>query len=163
MGRTGSIVNVVRAGSFAIDCAGFCTVGVSTLVRTDFFTTFLVFLAGAGAVFAVITCTISPVFPSVRLSPPKVDGASACARAPAMKAIESNAVASAKKIRGLRTSARYAGNHRLWQAFFSKKLPRVAALPRPRHAVASRSGIVSRQENNLTQILAGDRTSGRGQ
>src|SRR5262249_40005585 len=79
------------------------------------------FLASVGAVFAVITCTTSPVFPPVGVSLPKVDGANACARAPATKTVENNAVASAKKIGGLRTSARYAGNHKLWQAFFSKK------------------------------------------
>jgi hypothetical protein len=84
---------------------------------------FLVFLESAGAVFAVITCTTPPVVSSVRLSPPNVDGASACARAPALKATESNAVPSAKKIRGLRTSARYAGNHKSWQAFFLIKNP----------------------------------------
>ena len=43
------------------------------------------------------------------------------ARAPALKVTETNAVASAKKIGRLRTSARYAGNHKPWQAFFSIK------------------------------------------
>jgi hypothetical protein len=56
------------------------------------------------------------------VSPPKVEGAKPWARAPALNATETNAVASAKKIRGLRTSARYAGNHKLWQAFFSTKI-----------------------------------------
>ena len=72
----------------------------------------------AGVLFAVITCTRSLVVPSVRLSPPNVDGASACARAPVLKTTETNAVATAKKIGRLRTSARYAGNQKPWQAFF---------------------------------------------
>jgi hypothetical protein len=83
---------------------------------------FLVFLEIAGAVFAVITWTISSVTSLLRLSRPKVDGARPWARAPALNVTETNAVASAKKIRGLRTSARYAGNHKLWQAFFSTKI-----------------------------------------
>jgi hypothetical protein len=40
---------------------------------------------------------------------------------PALNVTESNAVASAKKSGGLRTSARYAGNHKSWQAFFFDK------------------------------------------
>src|SRR5262249_14715490 len=114
MGRTGSMVKVAREGAFSIDCVAFCAAsdtGFSWLRRTDAFTSLLVLLAIAGVVFAVITCTRSLVVPSVRLSPPSVDGASACARAPALKTTESNAVASAKKIGRLRTSARYAGNH----------------------------------------------------
>ena len=39
---------------------------------------------------------------------------------PALNVTESNAVASAKKS-DLRTSARYAGNHKPWQAFFFDK------------------------------------------
>jgi hypothetical protein len=58
---------------------------------------------------------------SLRLSPPNEDGARPCARAPALKVTETNAVASAKKIRRPRTSARYAGNHKPWQAFFFDK------------------------------------------
>ncbi|PYK28395.1 MAG: hypothetical protein DME59_02640, partial [Verrucomicrobia bacterium] len=106
---------------FAIDCVAFCAasdIGFSALVRTDSFTSFLVFLAIAGVLFAVITCTRSLVVPSVRLSPPNVDGASACARAPVLKTTETNAVATAKKIGRLRTSARYAGNQKPWQVFF---------------------------------------------
>src|SRR4030095_692307 len=71
-------------------------------------------------VFAVITCTKPLVVSSVRLSPPNVEGASACARAPALKVTETNAVASAKKIGCRRTRARYAGNEEPWQAFFYK-------------------------------------------
>jgi hypothetical protein len=95
-------------------------------VCTDSVRSFLVFLEIAGAVFAVITWTTSfltsgprfVVTSSLRLSPPNVDGASPCARAPALKVTETNAVASAKKIGRLRTSARYAGNHKPRQAFF---------------------------------------------
>jgi hypothetical protein len=90
-------------------------------VRTDSVRSFLVFFEIDGAVFAVITWTTSFVTSSLRLSPPNVDGASPCARAPAPKVAETNAVASAKKIGRLRTSARYAGNHKPWQAFFSIK------------------------------------------
>jgi hypothetical protein len=79
---------------------------------------FLVFLEIAGAVFAVITWTTSFVTSSLRLSPPNVDGAKPWARAPALNVTETNAVASAKKICRPRTSARYAGNHKPWQAFF---------------------------------------------
>jgi hypothetical protein len=50
-----------------------------------------------------------------------VDGAKPWARAPELNVTETNAVATAKKIRGLRTSARYAGNEKPWQAFFSIK------------------------------------------
>jgi hypothetical protein len=92
--------------------------GFSVLVRADVFTGFLVFLPIVGAVFAVITCTRSFVVASLRLSPPNVAGASACARAPALNVIKGNAIASARKIGRLRTSARYAGNQKLWQAFF---------------------------------------------
>jgi hypothetical protein len=58
---------------------------------------------------------------SLRLSAPNVGGARPCARAPALKVTETNAVASAMKIGRPRTSARYAGNHKPWQAFFSIK------------------------------------------
>jgi hypothetical protein len=87
-------------------------------VRADSVRSFLVFLEIDGSVFAVITWTTSFVTSSLRLSPPNVGGASPCARAPALKVTETNAVASAKKIRRPRTSARYAGNHKSWQAFF---------------------------------------------
>jgi hypothetical protein len=90
-------------------------------VRTDSFRSFLVFLEIDGSVFAVITWTTAFVASSLRLSPPNVDGASPCARAPTLKVTETNAVASAKKSDGLRTSARYAGNQKPWQAFFSIK------------------------------------------
>jgi hypothetical protein len=56
------------------------------------------------------------------LSLPNDDGAKPWARVPALKVTETNAVASAKKMRGLRTSARYAGNQKSWQAFFSTKI-----------------------------------------
>ena len=82
---------------------------------------FLVFLEIDGAVFAVITWTTSFMASSLRLSPPKLDGAKPWARAPALNVTETNAVASAKKSGCLRTSARYAGNHKSWQAFFSIK------------------------------------------
>jgi len=73
---------------------------------------FLVFLEIAGSVFAVITWTESFVTSLLRASPPNEDGARPWARAPAPNVTEINAVASAKKIRSLRTSARYAGNHK---------------------------------------------------
>ena len=133
MGRTDSIVKVAREGAFSTaregafstTCAGFfeaTRTGFSALVRTDSFRSFFVFLETDGSVFAVITWTTSFLTSSLRLSPPNEDGASPCARAPALKVTETNAAASAKKIRGLRTSARYAGNHKSWQAFFSTKI-----------------------------------------
>jgi len=95
--------------------------GFSVLVRSDSVRSFLVFLEIAGSVFTVITWTTSFVTSLLRLSPPRVDGARPWARAPALKITETNAVASAKKIRRSRTSARYAGNEKQWQAFFSIK------------------------------------------
>ena len=118
------MVKVAREGAFSTACVGFCAAtrtGLSALVRTDSVRSFLVFLEIAGAVFAVITWTTSFVTSSLRLSPPNVDGAKPWARVPALKATETNAVASAKKIRRPRTSARYAGNEKPWQAFFSIK------------------------------------------
>ena len=115
----------VATGAFSTACVGFCAAtrtGFSALVRTDSVRSFLVFLEIDGAVFAVITWTTSFVTSSLRLSPPNVVGARPCARAPALKVTETNAVASAKKIGRLRTSARYAGNHKPWQAFFSIKI-----------------------------------------
>jgi hypothetical protein len=93
-------------------------------VCTDSARSFLVFLEIDGAVFAVITWTTSFVTSSLRLSPPNVDGAKPWARAPTLNVTETNAVASAKKIDRPRTSARYAGNHDPWQAFFSIKIVR---------------------------------------
>src|SRR5436305_2558912 len=104
-------------------CAGF-SAGTrsrfSALMGTDSFTACLVFLAIFGPVFAVITCTKPLLLSSVWLSPPNVAGASAWARTPALKAIETDAVASARKNGRLRTSARYARNQNRWQAFSSK-------------------------------------------
>ena len=117
---------VAREGAFfSTACVGFCAArrtGFSALVRADSVRSFLVFLEIDGAVFAVITWTTSFVVSVLRLSPPNVVGASACARVPALKATETNAVASARKILRLRTSARYAGNEKPWQAFFSIKI-----------------------------------------
>jgi hypothetical protein len=90
-------------------------------VRTDSFRSFLVFLEIDGSVFAVITWTTAFVASSLRLSPPNEDGARPWACAPALNVTETNADASAKKNGGLRTSARYAGNHKPWQAFFFDK------------------------------------------
>ena len=114
-------MKVALEGAFASGWVGFCAAtvtGFSALVRAVFFATCFVICAILGAVFAVITWTISLVVPSMRLSPPNVDGASACARAPALKVTKSDAVASARKIGRLRTRARYAGNQKAWQAFF---------------------------------------------
>ncbi|PYI80769.1 MAG: hypothetical protein DMF05_05310 [Verrucomicrobia bacterium] len=97
-------------------------------MRTDSVKSFFVFLETVGAVFAVITWTTSFVTSSLRLSPPKVDGAKPWPRAPALNVTETNAVASAKKIAGLGTRARYAGNHKPWQAFFSIKIVRASSL-----------------------------------
>jgi len=47
--------------------------------------------------------------------------------------------------------------------FFFDKFFGGCRLPRPPHAPASCSEIVSRPGNNLVQIRAADRTSGRGQ
>jgi len=91
-------------------------------VRTDSARSFLVFLEIDGSVFAVITWTTSFVASSLRLSPPKLDGAKPWARPPALNVTEANAVASAKKSGRPRTSARYAGNYKPWQAFFSIKI-----------------------------------------
>jgi len=105
--------------------AGFCAAtrtGLSALGCDGFVRSFLVFLDIDGSVFAVITWTTSFVTSSLRLSPPNEEGAKPWARAPALNVTETNAVASAKKIVGLRTSARYAGNHKSWQAFFSTKI-----------------------------------------
>ena len=49
------------------------------LVPTDSVKSFFVFLETVGAVFAVITWTTSFVTSSLRLSPPKVDGADVAA------------------------------------------------------------------------------------
>jgi hypothetical protein len=69
----------------------------------------------------VITWTTSFATSSRGVSPPNVAGAKPCARAPALNVTGTNAAASAKKIRSLRTRARYAGNQKSWQAFFSPK------------------------------------------
>lgn len=117
-------MKVERAGAFSTSCVGFCAatrIGFSVLVRTDSVRSFRVFLEIAGAVFAVITWTTSFVVSSLRLSPPKLDGAKPWARALALNVSETNAVASARKSGRLRTSARYAGNHKPWQAFFFDK------------------------------------------
>ena len=126
------MVKVAREGAFSTACVGFCgaarggfsaatRTGFSALVRTDSVRSFRVFLEIAGAVFAVITWTTSFVASSLRLSPPKLAGAKPWACAPALNVTETNAVASAKKNDCLRTSARYAGNHKPWQAFFFGK------------------------------------------
>jgi len=115
---------LARDGAFSIVSAGFCAAtrtGFSARGRAGFVRSFLVFLEIDGSVFAVITCTTSFVASSLRLSLPKDDGAKPWARAATLNVSEANAVASAKKIRGLRTSARYAGNDNPWQAFFSRK------------------------------------------
>jgi hypothetical protein len=133
MGRTDSMVKLAREGAFSTAGAGFCAAtrtGLSALVRTGCVRSFLVFLEIAGSVFAVITWTTSFVTSLLRLSPPNEDGAKPWARAAALKVSEINAVASAKKIRSLRTSARYAGNHKLWQAFFLIKSVREPAFIR---------------------------------
>src|SRR5215471_14084008 len=124
MGRTGSMVKVAREATFSTAGVDFCAAtcaDFSAFGRADCFSSFLVFLEIAGSVFAVITWTESFVASLVRLSPPNEDGAKPWARAPAPNVTEINAAASAKKIRSLRTSARYAGNHKSWQAFFSIK------------------------------------------
>jgi hypothetical protein len=138
MGRTGSIAKVDREGAFSIACVCFCAAirtGFSALVRTDSVKSLRVFLEIVGAVFAVITWTTSFVASSLRLSPPKLGGAKPWARAPALNVTETNAVASAKKSGGLRTSARYAGNHKPWQAFFSIKIIGSWSVTRPPFSV----------------------------
>lgn len=118
------MVKVAREATFSTVGIDFCAaerIGFSVLVRVDCVRSFLVFLEIDGSVFAVITWTTSLVTSSLRLSPPNEDGAKPWARAPALNVTENNAVATAKKICGLRTSARYAGNHKSWQAFFSTK------------------------------------------
>ena len=143
MGRTGSIVKLACDGvfsttcdgAFSTACAGFFAAtrtGFSAVGRAGFVSSFLVFLDIDGSVFAVITCTASFVISLLPLSPPNEDGAKLWARAPALNVTETNAAASAKKIRGLRTSARYAGNHKPRQAFFfDKNRWRMGAYERP--------------------------------
>lgn len=109
------MVKVAREAIFSTVGVDFCAatrIGFSVLVRADCVRSFLVFLEIDDSVFAVITWTTSLVTSSLRLSPPNEDGAKPWARAPALNVTESNAVATAKKICGLRTSARYAGNHK---------------------------------------------------
>src|SRR5690242_10635959 len=135
MGRTGSIVNVARETGSPTACFGFCAAtrtGFSALVCADSVRSFRVFLEIAGAVFAVMTCTTSFAASSVRLSPPKLVGANPWACAPTLNVTATNAVASAKKGDGLRTRARYAGNHKAWQAFFSQKSLAAWSLPASR-------------------------------
>jgi len=131
-------------------------------VRTDSVRSFRVFLEIAGAVFAVITWTTSFVASSLRLSPPKLAGAKPWARAPALNVTETNAVASAKKSGCLRTSARYAGNQKPWQAFFSIKTAGGWSVTGV--AVSVRKGMTpvrfNRPGRNRAQIRAEDRTSG---
>ena len=134
-------------------------------MRTDSVRSFRVFLEIAGAVFAVITWTTSFVASSLRLSPPKLAGAKPWARAPALNVTETNAVASAKKSGCLRTSARYAGNHKPWQAFFFDKNYWQLVAYRGRGSSA-RQGMTpvrfNRPGSNRTQIRAEDPTSGHG-
>ena len=162
-------MKVAWAGAFATACVGFCAAtgtGLSALVRADSVRSFLVFLEIAGAVFAVITWTTSFVASSLRLSPPKLAGAKPWARAPALNVTETNAVASARKSGRLRTSARYAGNHKPWQAFFFDKnhWQQVAYLGRGfgANGMTHPRGF-NRLGSNRAQIRAEDRTSGRGQ
>src|SRR6476646_5659071 len=167
IGRTGSIVKVAREAAFSTSCVGFCAAtrtGFSALVRTDSVRSFRVFLEIAGAVFAVITWTTSFVASSLRLSPPKLAGAKPWARTPALNVTETNAVASAKKSGCLRTSARYAGNQKPWQAFFLIKT--IGNWSLTGVAVPVRKGMTparfNRRGSNRTQILAEDPTSGHG-
>src|SRR6478736_4538118 len=167
MGRTGSIVKVAREGAFSTACVGFCAAtrtGFSALVCTDSVRSFRVFLEIVGAVFAVITWTTSFVASSLRLSPPKLAGAKPWARAPALNVTETNAVASAKKSGCLRTSARYAGNHKAWQAFFSIKT--IGNWSLTGVAVPVSKGMTparfNRPGSDRTQIWAEDPTSGHG-
>ena len=147
-----------------LDClVGFCKAtcaGFSVLARLDSLRSFFVFFEIAGAVFAVITWTTSLVASSLRLSPPNEDGAKPWARAPALKVTETNAVASAKKIRSPRTRARYAGNHKSWQAFFSVKT--IGNRPLDRYQISACAGImpllaasIARQ---IIRLKAGRRT-----
>src|SRR4029077_12415262 len=168
MGRTGSIVKVAREAAFSTACVGFCAAtrtGFSALARTDSVRSFRVFLEITGAVFAVITWTTSFVASSLRLSPPKLAGAKPWARAPALNVTETNAVASARKSGRLRTRARYAGNHKPWQAFFLIKT--VDGWSHTGASVSVRGGMTparfNRPGSHRTQIRAEDRTSGHGQ
>ena len=114
----------------------------------------------------MITWTTSLEVSSLRLSPPNEDGAKPWARAPALKVTETNAVASAKKIRSPRTSARYAGNRKSWQAFFSRKdmgkrpPNRYQIFRLRRNNAAPRR--FNRPENTQAETQGEDRTFGRG-
>ena len=130
-------------------------------MRTDSVRSFRVFLEIDGAVFAVITWTTSFVASSLRLSPPKLVGAKPWARAPALNVTETNAVASARKSGRLRTRARYAGNHKPWQAFFfDKNRWRLAAYRCL--GFSETPARFNRPGSYWTQIQAEDRTSGHG-
>src|SRR5437762_13643559 len=94
------MVKLALEGAFAIDCAGLCAATGSTFLaamRGDFFTTCFVICAIVGSVFAVITWTTSFVVPAVRLSPPNVAGAYACACAPALEMTRTDVVVKAKQ------------------------------------------------------------------
>lgn len=103
------MVKLALEGAFAIDCAGFCAATVAAflvLMRADFFAACFVICAIVGSVFAVITWTTSFVVPPVRLSPPKVAGASTCACTPALEMTRTDAVVKAKQASRFPTEAR---------------------------------------------------------
>jgi len=103
------MVKLALEGAFAIDCAGFCAATVAgflALVRADFFAACFVICAIVGSVFAVITWTTSVLVPPVRLSPPNVAGASACARTPALEMTRTDVVVKAKQASRFPTEAR---------------------------------------------------------
>ena len=166
---------MAREGAFSTACVSFCAAvrvgfsaatrtGFSALVRTDSVRSFRVFLEIAGAVFAVITWTTSFVASSLRLSPPKLAGAKPWARAPALNVTETNAVASARKSGRLRTRARYAGNHKPWQAFFfDKNRWQLVAYRCPSFGALEKTPArFNRPGSYRTQILAEGRTFGHG-
>ena len=119
------MVKLALEGAFAIDCAGLCAATVTVflaLMRGDFFTTCFVICAIVGSVFAVITSTTSFVVLSVRLSPPSVAGANACARAPALEMTRTDVVVKAKQASRFPTEARLCRESQVKASFFFKKI-----------------------------------------
>ena len=139
------MVKLALEGAFAIDCAGLCAATGSTFLaamRGDFFTTCFVICAIVGSVFAVITWTTSFVVPAVRLSPPNVAGANACARAPALEMTRTDVVVKAKQASRFPTEARLCRESQVKASFFFKKNRGGRSSPPSPHSIALPSEIL---------------------
>jgi len=153
------MVKLALEGAFAIGCAGFCAATVTVflaLMRGDFFTTCFVICAIVGSVFAVITWTTSFVVLSVRLSPPSVAGANACARAPALEMTRTDVVVKAKQASRFPTEARLCRESQVKASFFLKKKARRQVIAAKSSFHRSPFGNPNRRENNRAQIRAED-------